>query len=68
MSAKVLTADAAKEAKINLIENGRGTQGPAQCVPTAGRRTDLPHQATPGRAQTPRPPGALGGHSPSIHP
>lgn len=26
MSAKVLTAAAAKEAKINLIENGRGTQ------------------------------------------
>ena len=26
MSAKVLTADAAKEAKINLIEGGRGTQ------------------------------------------
>src|SRR5450755_2896425 len=26
MSAKVLTAAAAKEAKLNLIENGRGTQ------------------------------------------
>src|SRR3954470_6403505 len=26
MAAKVLTADAAKEAKIALIENGRGTQ------------------------------------------
>src|SRR5258706_16062702 len=41
MSAKVLTAAAAKEAKINLIENGRGTQAMHDAVVAirAARRT-----------------------------
>src|SRR5881398_1601636 len=41
MSAKVLTTEAAKEAKIELIENGRGTQAVHDAVVAmrAARRT-----------------------------
>ena len=37
MSAKVLTADAAKDAKIPLIESGRGTQAVHDVVDVIGR-------------------------------
>src|SRR6202163_3287826 len=45
MSAKVLTAEAAKEAKIELIENGRGTQALHDAVVAmrAARRSGSAH-------------------------
>ena len=57
MSAKVLTADAAKEAKIDLIEDGRGTQAVHDAVVAmrAARRSGSANTKTKAAVNFPAP-------------